>query len=394
MSAYNKNNLSNFIKAHVNELHNLNKFKSLSPDVSSEQNLNAYIDKMKLTPDELNTLIKMFRQVQIPVNNMFAHTESFCDRGNIKNTHLSIDKFWELTPDIFKGTMSFTSCWAENNPLWESKNLGKKFNISTNSTFLGKYLDCFGRILIYRNTSPLTMLDLGVSDLGGRKSFTYMITKLILGSDYNFKFTGVGIEPLPESCSKICRSDCTTGLWNHEGALDEKCWAYFMEYAFYNNTLTIPINGIILNDVSYDKLDEVYLSGTEFRVFGMDKNMILESILYRDYFYTNKEEYKNVLFKDLQTYDPEHPKLKEKDEISLKTINFMLNSYCLSRTTYKLSSNIFDRNADKTNSRDARFQVLKIPFLVFDNQQSGGSNYKYLKYKNKYLKLKNELEKI
>lgn len=394
MSDFNKKKVIEFIKAHVNSLVKLEKFKGLSTDLSNDTNIDLFINKMKLTPEGINILLKVFELVKVPAGQMFVHTESICERGEPNASQLAMGKFFELTPDVYKGTMCLTSCWDEEGKNWTVKNQGYKFNISTNSVFFGKYQECFGRMLIYRNTTDLHMLFTGIHNLGGRKAFTYLITKLLLGNDYNFDFpNGFGLNRIPEDCKKNCPENCTTGLWSYEKALIEQCWGYFMEAAFYENTVTPPIGGMIINDSSYDAQDEIQLSGTEFRVFCVDKVLTLESVMYRNKFYLNKEHYKQRLEKDFKNYNPDHPTVVPRESKyipSIETFTKLLNTYCDLRmkSDFQFNTNIFDRVADSTKKFDKTFSIKHIPMPV--PIQTGGDKYKnkYLKYKKKYMLLK------
>lgn len=430
MSAYNRTKVVEFIKEHAPVLSTMEKFRGLSTDTSNDAVVQSYIDRMKLTPNDMSILMRIFRMIKIPPGNMFVHTESFCDKGEIKpGMQVTTDKFFEMTPSVYKGFMCYTSCWLPNET-WTIRNNGKKFNISTNSAFMGKYHECFGRILIYRNTEELNMLFTGIQNLGGRKAFTYLITKLLLGNDYNFDFKGFsGMVRLPEMCKKNCHPNCTTGLWSYEKSLIEQCWGYFMELAFYEKTGGIPISGMIINDSSHDDVDNEELSGTEYRVFCIDKTMTLESVLYRDKFYMNRVHYQKRIEKDIMSYDPSRLTSVKRDDTALNIINSLLDTYCASRQFYGINANIFDREPDPSKQYDKTFKVAPTPSLVVDNDNiqsnmsvstlpvvktlhpnliqrqkiqnlkqeqlipmDGGDLYrnKYIKYKNKYLQLKNK----
>lgn len=408
MSAYNRTRVVEFINEQAPALATLEKFKGLPTTSLTDSDVQSYIDRMKLTPLDIAVLLRIFKLVKIPAGNMFVHTESLCDRGDIKlGMKVSTDKFFELTPSIYKGIMCFTSCWLPNKT-WTVRNDGKKFNISTNSTFLGKYNECFGRILIYRNTEELNMLFTGIQNLGGRKAFTYLITKLLLGSDYNFDFKGFsGMVRLPSICRKNCNPNCTTGLWGYEKSLIEQIWGYFLELAFYEKISSIPLSGMIINDASYDDVDNIELSGTEFRVFCIDETMVLESVMYKDKFFVNRVQYKKVLEKDIASYDPSNlTSVKRQNDTSLNAINSLLDAYCASRHSYGINMNIFDREQNPSSKFDKVFKLSNALAIDDDDQSSQQTNNlkqlelpqdsfeddsyknKYFKYKNKYFQFK------
>ena len=416
MSAYNRTKVVEFIKEHAPELCKMEKFVGLPPDATTDAVVQMYIDRMKLTRDDLMMLMKIFNMIKIPAGNMFVHTESFCDRGEMKDGfQVTPDKFFEMTPSIYKGFMCYTSCWEPDNKSWNMRNDGKKFNISTNSTFMGKYKECFGRNLIYHNTEELNMLFTGIQNLGGRKAFTYLITKLLLGRDYNFDLKGFsGMVRLPDVCKKSCVPNCTTGLWSYEKSLIEQCWGYFMELAFYEKTGGIKISGMIINDASHDDVDDVELSGTEYRVFCIDKTMELEAVMYRDKFYMNRVHYKNRIEKDIALVNSAQLTSIKRRDTALNIINYMLDVYCSTRRQFGLNMNVFDREPDSKNMYDKTFRIAQRPSLVADEKQEfeseadkpkekqndqkpmkGGedSKYKqkYLKYKNKYLQMKRNI---
>lgn len=391
MSEHNKKIVLEFVSKHMPELKQLRKFKDA---VTPEQ----FMDCMKLTVEDMNVLLKLYDVIEVPENSMFAHTESTCNRGDVRTEYaagqqkMSISNFWEMTPTIYHGTMSCTSCWSNDDLDKKARHGGLKFNISANTTFLGKYYDCFGRILIYRSRLPIKMLNLGVANLYGRKAFTYIITRLILGNDYNMDLKGNGFENPQEPC-KGCMSDCTTGLWSQLGALYEKTWGYFMELAYLENKMSVRIGGIIINDASNDKLEQLYVSGTEFRVFSTETMFTLESVLYNDRFYLNKEVYRLALEEDINKFDPNNPKeYKKLPDIKIgERVDALLDTYCKSRVKLGFDKNDFEHPNPNLPSK-GDFKVQSVSQVVFNTSNIETPSYEealhgYDKYKTKYIEL-------
>lgn len=387
MSAHNKSIVLEFINGKREKLKQLKKFKDATTD-------DDIMNRMKLTEDNIRILTTLFDVVDVPKNTMFAHTESMCIRGDVNPDTASVDvsKFWELTPSVYNGTMSCTSCWSNSDIVQNQRNSGKKFNISANTTFLGKYYDCFGRLLIYRGNDNIKMLNLGVSNLYGRKVFTYIVTRMILGNDYYLDLRGKGFENPQDYCvGSGCTGDCTTGLWSHLGALYEKVWGYFFELAFLENKMSTRIGGIIINDASNDKHENLYVSGTEFRVFSVEALFTLESVLYNDTFYLNKDIYRTTLEKDIRTYNPTAPRLLDKRPNSTigDNVDNLLSTYCGNREKFGFITNIFDRPMDTSLPNKGKFKVTHVPVMTFDDATMkslsyGQATHGYEKYKKKY----------
>lgn len=359
MSQYNRNAVEQFITTYASELVKYKKFSKLSQPTTPEI-LQQYVDLMKLTTSDIDVLVKLFGYVTIHSDEIFTHAESLCDRGKPKPNIgiISFDNFIEMKPNMYIGTMCTTSSWTPKsaidkdamlndeqrtslnkmNSIWYKRNLGSKYNISTNSTFLGHYYDCMGRIFIYRNPKALNMLTLGMQNLYGRKIFSYVISKMILGNDYDFELSPQHsmINGNPQICSQ-CNGDCTMGYWNVNHSLHEKIVNYFLELMCEENAgKPNAIHGMILNDVSHDALEIVnnsplYISGTEFRIFAPEKYLQMEAILYMGKIYRNIKLYKNRISTDFTKFNITKNFAIPQNQNSLDMINSAITSYELSR---------------------------------------------------------------
>ena len=402
MSEYNLYFVKKFIYEARDTLKNLYKFKNLPPITNpSDSTIYKYIDVMKLTSEQIDTLIELFGYITVPENELFITSRSLCrnepsvinkiDFNKYKNSGNIETLFEEFDKNKYKGTMSTTSYWSPNKndtlqiseierstryalgQKWTSKNYGSFTNINTNSTFLGGYYGCFGRLLFYSNTKPLVFLNLGVDNLSGRQVFSYIITKMILGSDYDFSKnihnnpSGLSGTPSEFGCEQ-CPEPCKIGVWSFDKTLIENIRNYFLEIAKYDNIGTRVIDGILLNDVSIDPRTKKFLSGTEFRIFTSEMDLHLESILFFDNFYYNIPEYKNAILKKINEYIQSNalssPIIGSSDDL-IEYLDKKIGDY------YNITRN------DKKISRNEFYS------------QRGGNDYKkkYLKYKMKYLKL-------
>lgn len=354
MSLYNRDRTINFVNVNKDFLRKLEKFKDIADDNNFADNA---INRMKLRNDEVSILLKLFKIIKIPPGTMFCNSTAEQNHANRKVK--TIEDFVEFNP--IKGTQWFTSCYDTGT---KERNLGSKFNISLSSTFLGSCDNALGRILIYRNTKELKMLYVGDKTFQGRRMLAQIITKLILGKDYDLNKTDNMFNSFADNVLCPCKGDCACGVWNGYGTLNEYVMNYIFEIYCYDTHVPL-MDGVIGFDLNYDTLLQIKISGTEFKIFNIEKVMVLESVLYFGKMYYNSSEYKKKLEEDFENWKDcpiSVPKIWNIETFIL--LNNELEYYCTNTRPHNY------RNINVFNNAST------IPTLNFDTQkkQMGGKN--------------------
>lgn len=409
MSAYVKNRyVDSFIRDHKSDLIRLKKFNRLGESSHADN----FIDMMKITEDNVKMLKTIFDTVIFDDHQMFVHTEGARSQHNL-GYKLMEYRLNTADEESFKGTMSFTTC----HDVSSERNFGSNYNISVSNVFLGMSDKDIGRLQIYHNKYKLHLLNIGVNNLYHRRVFSYIMTKIILGNDYGFNYQSDNIVNEKMKCEK-CPPDCIGGLWSMNGALHEKIINYFMEIYNYDRYNAIkkdydamrvtevsfkeyyeandkkiePLDGILINDATIDPLTQMYISGTEARIYIIDLMMELEAILYMGLLYFGVEPYRKAI--EANIANSHKNDLKHFEVSTFNIINEMLKKYCsdyrkftrynmFSNTSSKLHNVVFDM-------KDAHSDVTYLAGLHI----GGGFDFAKLFVNNKkrYIEL-TELEK-
>ena len=289
MSVFNYNKTTNFINKNIEFLKTLEKFRLTNT-------LDEIINVMKITKTDVEIILKLFPVLNIPIGPLFCNAMAAINHANMQL--MEPGEFIEFHFDRWKGTMFFTSNYNTGNT---NRNLGGNFNISIVSSFLGEYDNNLGRILMFRNNKQLHLLDLGDNSFQGRRLFSSLMTKLILGKDYNLEKINDDFTNLSKRCLRCnCSSDCVCGIWSGYGTLPEFVINYLFEIYCYDNQSLI--DGIVSMDSSYDNILNKEIIGTEYKIFLTDKHMILESVIYMGIIYYNSDEYYKKIKEDYENY--------------------------------------------------------------------------------------------
>lgn len=355
MSLFNRERTINFINVNKDFLRKLEKFQNIADDSNFVDNV---INRMKLGDNEVSILLKFFKIVKIAPGNMFCSSTAEQNHSNKKPKN--INDFAEFNP--IKGTQWFTSCYDTGT---KERNLGTKYNLSLSTTFLGSCDNALGRILIYRNIKELKMLFVGDKSFQGRRMSAQMITKMILGKDYDLNKTDGFFNSYGGDLLCHTKGDCECGLWNGYGTLNEFVMNYIFEIYCYDTPAPL-MDGIIGFDLNYDTLLNIQIAGTEFKIFNSEKVMVLESVLYFGIMYYNLSDYREKIENDLKSYEQcSVPVTKKWNINSFVSLNDKLEYYC---------SNIRKIGHRNFNIFNSESTIKKLDFedKNFYNVQMGG----------------------
>lgn len=341
MSLYNRGKVINFLQTNYSFLIGLNKFRGISLN-----DYDGFINLMKLTKNNVDMLTNIFEIRQIPPNHLFCSATAEQNHVNVGNKKPDEFKEFHFDKD-WHGTMYLTSDYNTGNT---NRNLGSRFNISIVTTFLGLYDDYLGRILMFKNKYQLNMLYLGDNSFQGRRLFSQIATKLILGADYYLEKTDGSFTHLSKMCQNCqnysyIMNDCVCGVWSGYGTLPEFVINYFFEIYCYDNKYPL-FDGIIDLDYSYDKILKKKIFGTEYRIFIAENHFTLESVLYMGKIYYNATEYYNVINTDFNNY-----KMSGTNAIKHWSLNDFqllldqLNDYANKRKKLGVDKNVFNMHS-------------------------------------------------
>jgi hypothetical protein len=119
----------------------------------------------------------------------------------------------------------------------------------------------------------------------------------------------------------------------------------------------------------------------------------LESVLYNDRFYLNKEVYKLALEGDINKFDPVNPKeYKKLPDVKIgERVDALLDTYCKSRVKLGFDKNDFE-NPNPNLPSKGDFKVQSVSQVVFNSSGADTPTYEealhgYDKYKTKYIEL-------
>lgn len=334
MSEYNRNRVIDFLIKHRKFISSLKKFQQYT-QFDDNKFVDAIINSIKFNDQTVKLLKQFFLIKKIQTTTLFCTAVAEINHAN--KLKRNIEYFPEITTDNthkIKGTIWFTSCDTKET----KRNLSSKFNLSLNTTFLGNYDSDLGRLLFYRNNVTLNMIYTGDTSFQGRRLLSNMLTKLILGQDYNLEkmdndFNGYGSNALLVDVNQD--NDAVCGLWSGYGTLPEYVINYLFEilwydYRSYGISDDDRIDGIIALDGSYDSLLKIKVFGTEYRIFNAEKLMTLESVLYMDKMYYNINQYKEKIENDKKNYGTSKISKKWSLHEFQSTLSKM-NDYCVIR---------------------------------------------------------------
>ena len=346
MSAYNKTKVEEFIRNPQNRelLSKLNKFKKI--DLSNE---NLVINTMKLQKESVkrihNFLLEKNKNAII----------------NIKKDDVKFftAKCFDDFENSYKGTVSYTTNTFSNDP-----------NKTTFDVMLNKnYFNCrdsnkYKRVIIATNKYNMTLLNFSTSNYSGRSLYRYILTKFILGNDYNPQI--VADNPTKYS-----------GFYK-DGTLGQLFIYYFLEvycydrFNFFKNMAT-----------------EDYQLIRDIRDRDLAKQTKINEFLSNELWLNQYPGIDGVLYMDKSTND-------RTVLTGVETVVFVQEIYL---TTV---DNIYINDGADFKSIKDDVTILTPPTIDMDilkctlNKLTsnnpimvGGYHEKYLKYKKKYLALKN-----
>jgi hypothetical protein len=355
MSEFNKERTISFIIKNKDFIKTLKKFANIK--ATDAEFAQSVIELMKLNISQVQLLTKIFSVVVIPPNTLFCSSTAESNHAGKKIG--SVDDFPEMgtNKNQIKGTRWFTSCFTTET----SRNLGSIVNLSMSSTFLGLTDDALGRILFYRNNVPLRMIYAGEKSFQQRRLLADIMTKLILGQDYDLEkmdndFNNYGSSVLCDASFLDKNKDCACGVWSGYGTLPEYVINYLFEDLCYNyDSLGINPNeriyGVIAMDGNYDQLLKFKIFGTEYKVFTAETVMTLEAVLYMGKIYYDVGEYKMDLKFNDDNYK-KHGLPIHKDWDQKKWVEHLdhIEKYCQERIKNGSDKNVFTNSTHRIKS--------------------------------------------
>lgn len=376
MSLYNRISAVLFIETNKRALLSYAKFKDLTMNSTTDD----FIERMKLKPDDINKIHQLFNVVTLQPKQMLVTAVALENHQNEIASNIDINNLEEFVMDDGaanqrQGTMCFTTCHS----ISDKRNLGSNFNLSTNSLFLGFREASLGRIIICKNIYPLHIINLTVDNLSPRKFYETLLTKLILGVDYDFN--------IRDSISYV------------DGRMDQRAARYFIEiYAYdrhkfllaeYKNyggmdfsaflyyqgpKLMPPLDGVFQNDtgedisiITPDHPKGLSISGTEIQIYVTDLHVRVECIYHDGVFYFDKNDWKKEVSRVMQTSGPKNTNLDK-----FINMNHELLNYC--RTC---RANMLDYNFNKGHKLASGLKVYHTDCSALSNISLGENVHKY-----------------
>jgi hypothetical protein len=250
---YNYNLLELFVSKYNKILKTLPKFKNCITN-------NDFINKLWITNNDFKLILKYYKLITIKSNTLLFSSQSIISRKQ-KFNKIHKNNFFELTDKVYS-TQSFTN--IEN------------IHLSFSTSYFGLYNANGGRLIIYKPTKNIKILNIGNS-LKSRIKFTSFLTKIIFGT------LDISLFKNEKNKNFFCyKISCKCGTIG-EPLLNLILLQYF---TFTNKN----INGLYLYDSTFNKNNKLII-GQEYRLFNISTKIKITGIIIDNTLFLNKNHY-------------------------------------------------------------------------------------------------------